>query len=77
MTKTEMTRSLLSQNKVKEALREAKGFRIGVTKEQRSVMTRAYECIVYPGFYESIGKNISDCIEAGVEVLKAVLRGAK
>ena len=58
---------------MKEALREAKDFRIGVSKEQRSTMARAYECIVHPSFYKSIGKNLTECIEAGIKVLVEVM----
>ena len=71
--KTEICRKFISQGKMKEALRIAKDFRIGVTKEQRSLMTRAYECIVHPNFYRSIGKNLNECIEAGVKVLEAII----
>lgn len=73
MSKTELVRSYIKNEKWKEALREAKDFRIGVTKEQRSTMARAYECIVHPAFYESIGKNLSECIETGKAVLKEVV----
>lgn len=73
MSKTELVRQYIKQEKWKEALREAKDFRIGVTKEQRSVMARAYECIVHPDFYRSIGKNLNECIECGKLVLQEVV----
>lgn len=73
MSKTEIVKKYMSENKIKEALHIAKDFRIGVTKGQRSTMARAYECIIYPDFYKSIGKNIQECIDAGVKVLSQVI----
>lgn len=73
MSKSEIVRQYIKSKNWKEALREAKDFRIGVSKEQRSTMARAYECIVHPAFYESIGKNLSECIEAGKAVLMEVM----
>ena len=74
MSKSELVRAYIKSEQWKEALREAKDFRIGVSKEQRSTMARAYECIVHPAFYESIGKNLAECIEAGKSVLKEVVQ---
>lgn len=73
MSKSEIVRNYIKNEDWKSALREAKDFRIGVTKEQRSVMARAYECIVHPQFYISIGKNIQECIEQGKTVLLSVM----
>lgn len=73
MSKSEIVRQYLKENKVKEALRIAKDFRIGVTKEQRSDMARAYECFVHPDFYKSIGKDIENCIKIGKTVLENII----
>lgn len=73
MSKSDLVRQYIGNGQWKEALREAKDFRIGVSKEQRSVMARAYECIIHPQFYISIGKNINECIEAGKKVLQEVM----
>lgn len=70
--KTEQVRSLVSQGRYKDALRIAKGFRLGITREQSSTMIRAYECMVHPDFYRSIGKDIQGCIDGGVAVLHEV-----
>lgn len=69
MKKTEQVRNLVSQGRYKEALRIVKGFRLGITKDQIEAMTRAYECMVHPDFYRSIGKNTDECINGGVAVL--------
>ena len=73
MSKSDLVRQYIGNGQWKEALREAKDFRIGVSKEQRSVMARAYECFIRPSFYASIGKNPAECIEAGKKVLQEVM----
>ena len=73
MSKSDLVRQYIGNGQWKEALREAKDFRIGVSKEQRSTMARAYECFIRPSFYASIGKNPAECIEAGKKVLQEVL----
>lgn len=55
--KTDQVRSLVRQGRYKDALRIAKGFRLGITREQSDTMVRAYECMVHPDFYRSIGKH--------------------
>ena len=48
--KTDIVRTAVKNGEWKKALRIAKEFRIGITQEQRVKMSRAYECIVHPGF---------------------------
>ena len=60
---------LVRQGRYKDALRIAKGFRLGITREQSDTIVRAYECMVHPDFYRSIGKNTQECIDGGVAVL--------
>ena len=66
-------RKLIAQENFRAALLGAKSFHLGVTKEQRSAIIRAYECMVFPDFYRSIGKNIHECINSGISVLKEVV----
>lgn len=70
--KTEQVRILVRERRYKEALRIAKGFRLGITAEQSRRMVRAYECMVHSDFYRSIGKDIQVCIDGGVAVLNEV-----
>ena len=70
--KAQDVRRLIAEENYKAALNGAKNFRIGVTKEQRSEMSRAYECIVHPAFYQQLGKNIDECIKSGIAVLLEV-----
>jgi len=71
--KAQEVRRLIAAEDYKAALRGAKDFRLGVTKEQRSVMARGYESYVRPEFYRSIGKDPEQCIQAGVAVLQEVM----
>ena len=70
--KTDIVRSAVCSGNFKEALRIAKDFRINITKEQRSTMARAYECIVHPEFYRQIGTDIPAAINEGVERIQSL-----
>lgn len=67
--KTDKVRRLISGGDFKGALRIAKGFRLGITKEQSSAMTLAYECMVHGDFYRQLGYDLKQKIAEGVEVL--------
>lgn len=67
--KTDIVRQLVSTGDMKKALSIAKDFRMGITKAQRSAMTKAYECMVHPVFYISIGTDIPSAIQEGVLAL--------
>lgn len=68
--KSDIVREAVQKQDWKKALQIAKDFRIGVTQEQRSKMTRAYECIVHPDFYQQIGVDILEAIEQGKAIVK-------
>ena len=68
--KSDIVREAVREQDWKKALHIAKNFYIGVTQEQRSKMTRAYECIVHPDFYRQIGIDIPKAIEEGKEIVK-------
>ena len=74
--KTSIVKRLLAEGSHKKALSIAKGFKLGITKEESSVMARAYECMVHGDFYRQIGRNLDEEISAGIAVLKR-LYGAK
>ena len=67
--KTNIVRKLLAEGNHKKALSIAKGFRLGITKEESSQMNRAYECIVHRSFYEQLGRNPDEEIKTGIEIL--------
>lgn len=67
--KSDAVRRLVSCGSYKEALRIAKDFRLGITREQSSAMTLAYECMVHGRFYKQLGYNLDKKIAEGVRTL--------
>lgn len=67
--KSDAVRRLVSCGSYKEALRIAKDFRLGITREQSSAMTLAYECMVHGRFYKQLGYNLDEKIAEGVRTL--------
>lgn len=67
--KSDRVRALVASGRYKEALAITKGFRLGITRNQHDAMARAYECMVYPDFYRSIGKEPQEEIDAGISVI--------
>ncbi len=64
-TLTQRTIALYQAGDVKGALRAAKEFRLGLTKAERTLLARAYECLVRPDFYRSIGYDPEAVIAQG------------
>lgn len=73
--KSDIVREAVRNEDWKKALQVAKDFRIGITREQRSKMARAYECIIHPGFYRQIGVDIPKAVEQGKTVVKEYAEG--
>lgn len=69
---TDIVREAVQTEDWKTALRIAKDFRINVTRAQRETMSRAYECIVHPGFYRQIGVDTAAAVAAGEDVVKSL-----
>lgn len=67
--KSDLVHEMVARCDFKHALKIAKGFRIGITQQEREQMSRAYECMVHPEFFRSIGKNLTEEIEAGIAIL--------
>ena len=67
--KSDIVRAAVASQNYKEALKIAKDFRIGITKEQRSTMARAYECLLYEDFYRQIGTDIPAAIQEGIDLV--------
>lgn len=70
--KSDIVKEAIKDGDFKKALRIAKDFRINTTKEQRNIMVRAYECMIYPEFYKQIGIDISEAIAKGKEVVSCL-----
>ena len=60
--KSDKVRRLVADGDFKGALRIAKDFRLGITKEQSSTMTRAYECMVHGRFYKQLGYDLDELV---------------
>ena len=68
--KTDIVRGLVAAGDYKAALRIAKDFRIGITKEQRSDMIRGFECMTDgKRFYQSIGCDTAKIAQKGIETV--------
>lgn len=50
--KTDVVRSAVAAGDMRKALSIAKGFKLGITKEQHDDMTRAHEAMTNSRFYE-------------------------
>jgi hypothetical protein len=68
-TKSESVKDLLTQGNFNEALRQAKSFKLGLTKAEKSTLKRGYECIDNASFYAQLGLVPSVCIAEAVIVL--------
>lgn len=67
--KSDKVRRLVEENRFKEALAIAKGFRIGISKADVDAMTRGYECMVHPEFYRQIGFDPAEESRKGIEAV--------
>lgn len=70
--KSDTVRRLVAEGDFKGALKIAKGFRLGITKEQHDDMTRAFECMTSPRFYKSIGYSIDQTVRKGVATVTSL-----
>ena len=68
--KSDTVRRMVAVGDFKAALRIAKDFRLGITKEDSDDIRRGYECMVHPEFYQSIGKDPMQIAQKGVEAVK-------
>ena len=67
--KSDKVRRLVAEGNYRAALRIAKDFRLGITKEQSDIMKRGYECMTHASFYKSIGADIPKIIEKAQETV--------
>jgi len=67
--KSDVVRRLVRNREYKPALRIAKEFRMGISKDDRDAMRLAYECMVSPDFYRQLKRDPAAEVERGVCVL--------
>ena len=72
--KSDKVRRLVAEGEYKAALRIAKDFHLGISRDDSDAMKRGYECMVWPGFYKSIGKDIPAEIQRGIDTLIRLYR---
>lgn len=75
--KTDRAREAFRAGDYKTSLRLAKTFRLGLNADERAALVRAYECIVHPEFYRSIGKDPETEIERGLRVFEEKIMGIR
>ena len=63
MTKTEIVKQMFLSGNHKAALRIAKDFKIGITRQEANDMQLAYECMVHGSFYRQLGKDADAAIK--------------
>lgn len=69
LRKSDMVRQYVASGEYRKALRIAKEFRLGISKEDSEAMKRGYECLVHTAFYRSIGVDTDASVQKGIEVL--------
>ena len=70
ITKSDTVRGLVVSGEYKKALSIAKGFRLGIAKEDLNKMRLAYECLVHTEFYEQLGTDTATAITEGIKLLQ-------
>lgn len=68
--KSDIVRRFVAEGNFKAALRIAKEFRLGISKDDSESMKRGYEAILYPDFYKQLGYNTTEIAQKGVETVK-------
>jgi len=75
--KSDLVRQLVARGDIKAAMRIAKGFRLGISKEDSAAMGLAYECMIHDRIYSQMGYNIEQSIAIGTHVLKRLYGGGQ
>lgn len=70
ISKTDTVRKLVAERKWKEALKIAATFRLGLTKEQRITLGRAWESYAWGYMQAQMKRDPEECRRKGIELLK-------
>ena len=68
MTKTTQATTAYNSGDFAKALRIAKTFTLGLSKEDRAQIVRGHECHTNPGFYRQIGRDPENEIKNALRV---------
>ena len=69
INKSDTVRGLIINGEIKKALGIAKGFALGISKEDSTKMSLAYECMIYERFYKQLGTDTETAITEGINIL--------
>lgn len=69
-TKVEMVKQYINNDEIRKALALAKTFKIGLTREERGILARGYECMTHRQFYVQLGMDPEKEIEKAIKVLE-------
>ena len=69
ISKSDTVRELVANGEYKKALNIIKGFRLGLSSEDISSITLAYECLTHERFYQELGINTAGAINEGIRLL--------
>lgn len=69
LRKSDMVRQYVASGEYRKALRIAKEFRLGISKEDSDAMKRGYEAMLYPQFYSQLSQDTDRIAQKGVETL--------
>ena len=72
MTKSEIVKRHVAAHEYQAALRIARTFRLGVSREERRLLQCAYECMLYPDMYRQIGRDVETTISQGIQLLTKI-----
>ncbi len=67
--KSDTVRRLVAEGKLKDALRIAKEFHLGINKKDSEDMKMGYECLVHPRFYKDLGLDADKISQQGIETV--------
>lgn len=71
-TKTAQVIENMQKGRWKQALKIAKGFTIGVSPDQRAILTRAYEAHHNGYMMAQMKRDPEECIRQGITMLKSM-----
>lgn len=67
--KSDIVRRLVASGDFKKALRIAKDFRLGISKDDSDAMKLGYEVMIYPDFYRQLNTDIEAAKNHAIEVI--------
>lgn len=68
-TKSDKVREMLKDGQFKEALAIVKTFKLGLSKQQRELLSRAHESQWNPAFYIKLGHNPEALFNQATELM--------